>query len=488
VAWNFEPFLVKYIFGDRETSSGYGSTDLDGGALTARDLFYGGGMEVPTPGFHATIDDGWIDLQTHELQLIGDAFDDRLQYTFGYYQYEEEIYQSNPQTFSLPIQFLLGSPIEAAYVGAGFCNDIPGAGLVCQGSQRLPLPFPFPGADPNLNGMVDFIYGQTTKSWAVYGQATYALTDSLGVTAGIRYTEDDRDAFLFNENIGHVSFDDRLKNSDTWDNVSYLFTLNYALNDWTNIYGTYSTGYNSGGFNSRASTLSSWETPVDEEQLYSWELGLKTDLFDSRVRLNAALFYNDYEDIQVAQFEAGSGGASSRIVNAGQATYQGLELELVALLTRGLLLEATYGYLDAEFDEYLARNPATDREEDIADVTTVSRAPENNASVALQYDFDPFSFGTLSARVDVMYTDGYTFHPFQNQYDSADDHTLVNARLSLKDIGLGDNGNLRVAAWVKNAFDEEYREWGIDFSSLGFAGDTFGRPRTYGVDVVYEFR
>lgn len=488
VAWELEPFLLKYIYGDRETNSGYGSTDLDGGALTARDLFYGGGAEIPTPGFHATIDEGWVDLQTHELQLIGDAFDDRLQYTLGYYQYEEEIYQSNPQTFALPIQFLLGSGLDGAYTAAGFCNPVPGGSLFCQGTQRLPLPFPAPGADPNLNGQVDFIYGQTTESWAAYGQATYAFTDKLDITAGIRYTEDEREAFLFNESIGQMSFDDRLTNSDTWDNISYLFTLNYAVTDSANLYATYSTGYNSGAFNSRASTVSAWEDAVDEEELFSYEVGLKSDWLDSRLRFNAALFYNDYQDIQVTQFEAGSGGASSRVVNAGEATFQGLELELTALLTQGLLMEVTYGYLDAEFDEYLARNPATDMEEDIADVTTVTRAPENSGTVSLQYDFDPFSFGALSARVDVIYSDGFTFHPFQNQYDSADDRTLVNARVSLKDIGVGDNGNLRVAGWVKNATDEEYREWGIDFGSLGFAGATYGRPRTYGVDVIYEFR
>ncbi|MBN7796829.1 TonB-dependent receptor [Parahaliea mediterranea] len=488
VGWELGPFMLKYIYGDRETNSGYDATDLDGGALTAPDLFYGGGMEIPSPGFHATIDEGWVDLQTHELQLIGDAFNDRLQYTLGYYQYEEEIYQSNPQTFSLPIQFLLGSGLDGVYTGAGFCNPLPDGSLFCQGSQRLPLPFGAPGADPNLNGQVDFIYGQTTESWAAYGQATYALTDDLDITAGIRYTEDDRSAFLFNENIGQSSFDERLTNSDTWDNISYLFTVNYAVTDSANVYATYSTGYNSGAFNSRASTISAWENPVDEEELFSWELGLKSDWLDSRLRFNAALFYNDYQDIQVTQFEAGSGGASSRVVNAGEATFQGLELELTALLTRGLLLELTYGYLDAEFDEYLARNPATDMEEDIADVTTVTRAPENSGNLGLQYEFDPFSFGTLSARLDVVYTDGFTFHPFQNQYDSADDRTLVNARVSLKEIGMGSEGSLAVSGWVKNATDEEYREWGIDFGSLGFAGDTYGRPRTYGVDVVYRFR
>jgi iron complex outermembrane receptor protein len=335
---------------------------------------------------------------------------------------------------------------------------------------------------------VDFVYGQETESWAIYGQFTYDLTDALSLTAGIRYTEDDRDAFLFNESLGMLSIDDKLTNSDTWDDTSYLVTLQYAVTDELNVYFTNSTGYNSGGFNSRASSVSAWESTIEEETIDSFELGMKSDWWDNRLRINVAVFYNEYDDIQIAQFEAGSGGASSRIVNAGEATYQGFELDLVALLTEGLTLDLTYGYLDADFDEYLERDPATDQEVDISNVTTVPRAPEHSGNLGLQYDFQPFSWGQLSARVDVSYTDEFTFHPFNNRYDTADDRTLVNARVSLNEIGLGGAGRLRISAWGKNLTDEEYREWGIDFAGLGFAGDTYGRPRTYGIDLVYEYR
>lgn len=486
VNWELDALSVKYIFADRRTDSGYASTDLDGGALNAADLFYGGGQVIPTPGFHASIDEGWIDLQTHELQLMGDAFNDRLHYTVGLFYYEEEIFQSNPQTFALPIQFLLGTPLDGAYTAAGFCQDF-GTGPVCQGSQRLPLPFPFPGADPNMNGFVDFIYGQETESSAAYGQLTYSFTEQLDITAGLRYTEDKRSAFLFNETLGHSTIDDKLTNRDSWDNISYLLTANYALNQDINVYGTYSTGYNGGGFNSRASTISGWEEVIEEEELDSYELGIKSSWFDNQLRINAAVFYNDYMDMQIAVFEAGSGGASSRIVNAGEASYRGFEVEILARITEGLTLEMTYGYLDAEFDEYRALNPVTNQVENIADVTTVSRAPENTASAGMEYRFQPFTFGTLSTRIDLSYTDEFVFHPFQNQFDAADSRTLVNARVTLNDIAVGDNGSLRVSAWSKNITDEEYQEWGIDFATLGYAGNIFGQPRTFGLDLVYEF-
>ena len=103
----------------------------------------------------------------------------------------------------------------------------------------------------------------------------------------------------------------------------------------------------------------------------------------------------------------GTGGASSRIVNAGQGTYEGFEFDLVVVPVDGLSIDATYGYLDAEFDEYLARNPATNQLVDISDNTTVAQAPENTASLGVQYDFEPFSFGALSARMDVSYKDEF---------------------------------------------------------------------------------
>ncbi len=489
---DLDTLSLKYTFGDRETKSGYGSTDLDGGNYSAPDLFYGDftgtvvpGTPIAKPGFIAAIDEGFIEMTSHEFQAIGSAFNERLQYTAGLYYYEEEVYQSNPQSFSLPIIFLAGAdPLLAGlYQSFGYCDEQ----LNCTGSQRLPLPFPDPGADPNGNGYVDFQYGQDAESWAAYTQVTFSVTDALDITGGIRYTEDEKDAFLFNESLNHVTIDDKLTGSQKWDNFSYLLRANYRLTDDVNLYGSVSTGYNAGGFNARAASVSGWESTVDEETVLTYEIGVKSEWLDNRLRANAAIFYNDYDDIQLAVFEAGSGGASSRLVNAGRATYQGVELEVLALLTDGLTMSFTYGYLDAEFDEYLARNPDTNQIEDISGISTVTRAPENTASLFLDYVCDPTDFGTFSASVGAVYTDDMVWHPFQNQFDATDDRTLVQARVSLSDINLGDSGALRVSAWGKNLTDEEYREWGIDFGSLGFAGNVYGQPRTYGLDVVYEF-
>ncbi|MDY0005986.1 MAG: TonB-dependent receptor [Spongiibacteraceae bacterium] len=496
VAWEVtDNVALKYIYGKRKTDSGYGSADMDGGAYTARDLFYGvyagNNGEIPSPGFHASIDVGIIDMDSHEFQITGAAFEDKLQYTGGVFYYKEDVKQSNPQTFSLPIAYIATQGVATPVLGplydaAGFCPASYG-GLVCVGSQRLPIPG---ASDTGVPGVVDFGYGQNAKSAAIYGQGTYAVTEQLDLTLGIRYTEDEKDGYLYNQNIAGVSAASPVRADDKWSNVSYMAIGNYAITEDVRVYLSYATGYNSGGYNARATSVASFQAPYDKEEVENWEIGLKSEWLDNRLRLNVAVFTNDYTDIQISQSEIGSGGASSRIVNAGAGTFEGIEFDVVIVPVDGLTIDLTYGYLDARFDEYMALNPATDQLEDISNRTTVPRAPRNTGSLGVQYDFEPFSFGALSSRIDVTYQDEVTFHPFNTQYDSADSRTLVNGRVSLSDIRLGrsgDKGSLRVSLWGKNLTNEDYRVWGIDFASLGWTGNTFGEPRTYGLDVVYSY-
>jgi len=494
-AWEVANHLtLKYLYGKRKTDLGYGGTDLDGGAYTARDLFYGvfagNNGEIPMSGYHGAIEKSAIDMDSHEFQIIGTALNEKLHYTGGLFYYEEDVEEINTQTPTLPIAFIASQGAYTPVIGplydaAGFCPAAYG-GYLCVGTQRLPIPGP---GDPGTPGMIDFHYGQNAKSLAAYAQGTYAVTEQFDLTLGIRYTEDKKKAYFYNQDIPGITDTNPARADDKWDNVSYLVSGNYAITGDIRVYLTYATGYNGGGFNARASNIESFQIPYDEEEVETWELGLKSEFFNNRLRLNAAIFTNDYTDIQIAQFEAGSGGASSRTVNAGEGTYQGIEFDITIVPVDGLTIDLTYGYLDAQFDEYMARNPATNLLEDISHVTTVAQAPKHSASLGVQYDFEPFRFGALSARVDVAYKDEFVFHPFNNQYDSADDRTLINARLSLNEIKLGrsDKGSLRVSLWGKNLTDEEYRNWGIDFGSLGFAGDVYGEPRTYGLDVVYNY-
>lgn len=498
--WEVKPDLtLKYLFGSRRSRHNNGS-DLDGGVYFARDLFRGvyAGNDDPiqVPGFHSRITRGYIDMDSHEIQFIGSAFDDRLHYTGGIFTYKEDVYENNPQTFSLPLAFLTpdgaSTPgLGALYDAAGFCPPAYG-GALCLGSQWMPIP----GAgDPEADGVVDFDYGQTARSRAAYGQATYALTDRLDLTLGIRYTKDRKNAFLYSENIttqGNPSHSrsNPLRAKGDWHNTSYMGNLNYSLTDDIRVYFTYATGYNGGGLNARASTMPGFRTPYDEEEVKSYEVGMKSQLLDNRLRLNVAAFHNEYTDMQVAQSELGTGGASSKIVNAGQATIEGIEFDIVAVPLDGLTIDVSYGYIDAKFDEFMAVDPLTDQLVDIKDVARVPMSSRNNASLGIQYDFEPFSFGALSARLDLSYQSKHIHNPINYQFDSPGSRTLVNGRISLNDISLGccsDKSRLRVSLWGKNLTDEEYINFGIDFGSLGWAGAVYGEPRTYGLDLVYTY-
>ncbi|MCB1630482.1 MAG: TonB-dependent receptor [Pseudomonadales bacterium] len=494
-AWDVQPNLtLKYLFGSRRSRHNNGS-DLDGGVYYARDLFYGGGDRVQVPGFHSRIDKAYIDMDSHEFQFIGSALDDQLHYTGGIYTYKEEVYEHNPQTFSLPLAFVATSGASTPFLGplydsAGFCPAMYG-GTLCIGTQRIPLPF----GDSYVAGVNDFEYGQTAKSRAAYGQATYSITDALDLTLGIRYTKDKKNAFLYSQNIersvpGH-SIANPLRGKGDWHNTSYMGNLNYQLTDEIRVYFTYATGYNGGGLNARAATRAAFETPYDEEEVKSFEIGMKSELFDNRLRLNVAAFHNEYADMQVAQSELGTGGASSKIVNAGEATLKGIEFDIVAVPLDGLTIDLSYGYIDAKFNEFIARDPATDQLVDISDVARVPMTSRNNASLGVQYDFEPFSFGALSARVDVAYQSPHVQNPINYQWDSPGSRTLLNARISLNDINLGsccdDKSRLRVSLWGKNLTDEEYINFGIDFGAIGWAGAVYGEPRTYGFDVVYTY-
>lgn len=494
-----EDVTLKYLFGARYTTYSNGA-DFDGGAWTARDLFYGvyagNSGEISVPGFHGQLIKGRVELQSHEMQIIGSALNEQLQYTGGIFYYNEKVKESDPPTLSVPISFLTPQGIYTPGLGplydaGGFCPAEYGGNL-CIGSQRLPIPG---SSDPYRPGLIDFTYGQKSKSYALYGQATYSFTEQLELTAGLRYTKDDKNAFLYHQDllqfVPSLTLEHPLRSKDDWNNISYLLNLRYAFNDDVNAYITYATGYNGGGYNARANTVSAFVTPYDKEEIKSVEIGVKSELFDRRLRLNAALFNNDYSDMQIAQFEGGASGASSRTVNAGEATIRGVEFDIVAIPVDGLTIDLSYGYLDAKFDKYIARNPVTDKLEDISNRMKVPHAPKNTAALGVQYDFAPFSFGMLSARLDITFKDKFVFHSYENEWTSPASRKLVNGRVSLNNIKFGccdRSSELSLSLWGKNLTDEEYISWGIDFSSLGFAGATFGDPRSYGVDLVYRYR
>ncbi len=137
-----------------------------------------------------------------------------------------------------------------------------------------------------------------------------------------------------------------------------------------------------------------------------------------------------------------------------------------------------------------SRSPCanTQCQKHIADLTNgLMHAPQKSAALILQYEFTATSIGHVTARVDTTYSSERAFHVLLHTFDSVNSYNLVNARLTLSEIPLVPQGNLRVSLWGKNLGDKEYREFGIDFSSLGFAVNTYGQERSAGLDIIYEY-
>lgn len=314
-----------------------------------------------------------------------------------------------------------------------------------------------------------------SESKAIYGQATWTPTsmDALHLTVGGRYTWDDKDGKLQTVNNAptNLTFNSKV------DRFDPLVTLAYDVNENINVYGKYSTGYRAGGASSRSLTYRSF----DPEVVKAYELGLKSDLFDRRVRLNAAVYAMDRTDSQIDFSLVTVVGASTRntleTINApGTTKIRGVELEGQFRATDNLTLSASYAYTDAKVPDTI--NPFNG----VSQQVFIAYTPENAGSVAADWT-SPFMGATLKAHVDANYADAnHSFEQFAIKNDSS---FVVNARVAVADITTRDGGPLlEVALWSRNLLDETYvyRRDPSNRATLGDYGN-FNNPRTFGIEL-----
>lgn len=480
VEWDHNNITYKSITAYRDWSTDHPELDFGSFASDGVNVLNGAGGVVPAGDLVSMFYAGrWSrqDQFSQEFQMQGLALDDRLQYTMGLYYFEESTYENNPQSFAFPALFAYGGLPQTTQ--SFLCQD-----------PTFSNPLACFGKDTVLGAPL-FKYGADVESTAVYGQFTYSATEQLDVTLGLRYTQDKKDAFLENGTILRNEGLAIVEDDDSWSNFSPSLILNYMFNEDVSGYFTWSEGYRSGGYNARATTSGSFSSPFDEENITSMEVGLKSEWFDSRLRVNAAIFSYEYEDRQVTQFVASTGGASSQITNAGSQDAKGFELEITALPMPGLMIMANYGYVDTTTNEYISTTPdpisgfGGNTNSDISDLVK-DLGPNNTGALIAVYDFEPTDWGQWSLQVDGTYVGTRRNSPLMYRYDTADSYELLNARLTLSEIPVS-TGSLRVSAWGKNINDEEYRITGIDFGALGFATNNYAPLRSYGIDIIYEY-
>jgi iron complex outermembrane receptor protein len=273
-----------------------------------------------------------------------------------------------------------------------------------------------------------------------------------------------------------------------WRNFSPSFTAAYDIDAASNVYLKYAEGYRTGGYNGRATSVAKATTPIDEENLVSYELGYKSEWFDRRLRFNTALFTSDYKDIQLTLLDTSPGAppAAVNYVNAGKAKMRGLEVELTALLTEGLTLRGSFARLLSEFKE--VTDPVSGQ--DVADQFLLVGAPKTTYNVDLEYNFPALNWAKPSFDINYAWRDESEIASLKKDAGKPmPSYGIWNARLALSEIAVSERGQLSVALWAKNLADKEYQVDGFELNqTAGARLATFGEPRTFGLEAVYSFQ
>ena len=347
-----------------------------------------------------------------------------------------------------------------------------------------------------------------TEAWSLFADLTYELTDRLSLSVGGRYTEDERRADIFRatylgvgspffgvDNAFELAVSSDYEAERTFYDFSPRVNLSYTLNDDVMVYGGYSEGWKAGSFDPRGANFltPAVEEGYDDEQLNSWELGMKTTYLGGRAVTNVALFYSDYQDVQIP----GSVGVDSdgdgvndsfvgTVTNAAEATISGIEIEGSLLLTEALSLQYSASFLDASFDEYLVGGV------DVSGDRAIQNTPEEMVFVGVNYNMDAFNG-------DLLLTTNYSYKGDVQQFEIAapdidqDAYGIWNASV----VWTSQSDTWLVGLHGKNLADEEYRTAGYCFgfqncpSALGGENNTtvfFGPPRTVFASVEYRFQ
>lgn len=458
---------------------------------------------------------------SNEINLSSNG-DGPLKWILGLYQYKEEYKQ----------RIQLASPLQAQLAQPSFYYSA-ATGVTGIGQQA---------ANPSRN-FFDAQSELESKAWAVFGQATYEFNEQFALTAGLRYTKDEKDGFerqrlvLFNPTgaFGAAAVDvstdadpntpgvQNYRNlSDSWDAVTGTINLDWKPSDKTLVYAKYSRGYKSGGF--LLGTLAPQPT-ADEETVNAYEVGWKSTI-GGRLILNGSAFYNDFKDLQLnlSQLNAAGTAAANNFVNVDAEAY-GLELEAIWQPIQPLQISASYGYLHTEITKGCCYYDPADPSallpsarpaggtavtngallvfQDLAG-SKIYQSPENKFALNANYTFD-FEPGSLILSGTYTWTDETTYQPFDNPAFAVPSYGTADLRVLWKDA----QDRYTLIGYVKNLTEEEgftstsstnptavfgnpnpgLEVGGVNYLRQTDTAITRGliQPRTYGVELQYRF-
>ncbi len=323
------------------------------------------------------------------------------------------------------------------------------------------------------NNTVDFVESTSTivtemrnNSKSVFGQANVRVGERSEVVVGARRSWDRQsyDRLVSPGGVGTTT----LESAQTTGKLAF----NYDFADNVMGYLSASKGYKAGGGN-----LPIVAESFGPETNYVYEAGLKSTLFDRRLRLNAAAFYSDYRDMQLASLA----GGLPLTQNAASGKARGIELEAVALLGNASI-NAGLGWLDAEFGaDAILQNTLTNLNELVRKGDVLPFSPDVTFNAGVQYDF-VFGEKVLTPRLQYTYVSESYSTPFQSERTKISSRSVFDAKLSLRY-----SDSLSFDAFVNNLFDDTYSTMQLMNASSADGGTLYGAPRHYGVRVRYDF-
>jgi iron complex outermembrane receptor protein len=405
-------------------------------------------------------------------------------------------YTSESEQFSQELQAVVDTERLDGVIGAYYFDE--------DSFDRLLVPLGNPGTSYDTQRV-----SMDTEARAAFTEWTFKFTDAFSATAGVRYTKETKGLQSVMFNVAPASAAEPAAPTalcpfagppPTQTNCLFLSTnrfardfsattksasVQYRFNEAVMTYVSWSEGFKSGGFNQRYNAAPPGNAPISfgAEQAESFEIGLKLDPLDT-LRINLAAFTTDYDDIQMTYRL----GVVPLLFNAGVASIDGGEIELEFAPTESFRLDASLGYLDANFDS-ITPPPPFGPVTPTATATLTSRlpfTPEFQGHLGLSYTFHPASNWSLTPRADVSYTAEQFFDAGNSQEIAQDEAiTLVGASLTLA----SDDDKWRIVLGGSNLTDESYPVAGTSSltTASGYSEIIYARPRSVTLSVTRNF-
>ena len=452
------------------------------------------------------------------------------------YQYQER----NQQDSSVEIRFTSPQDQSTRWIAGIYAAEIEREVVVAYGADTGAGFLRQPYIGPTGPNPTDLLFWDEfdTSVIAAFGELSFDMGDSSEISLALRWDQEDRtvrnqvpnvsasglnintldEAFMPGPiNPGFVANPGGIPNrSETFDQVQPKVSWRWAANDSVNVYASWGIGFRSGGFNSLGSSdlLEFWfntgvpaglylnavnaqlviEDDYDKEVSSSFELGIKTQLLNNRLQLNAAVFSTDVDDSQFFEFFAGPFGLLRVVTTIDETQIQGVEADFNWLVAESFSIFGGVGFLDSEIKKNINRPLSVGND--------VPQAPEEPYNLGAQLEFSLGSNMTFFARADLQHVGEMWFHTLQGEatptiwdaFEGTDG--FITQDLSKAQRDAYDTVNLRIGlegerwsatVWGRNITDEEYLEEVIPAPE--FAG-SFIHPAataTYGADFSVRF-